>query len=76
MVISSLMPITGKTIYGRFDNNGTKDNILTRTVNGKDKPVFLKHDLESALPVLKKNNPSSTPSMQKNDSGSCTRSST
>jgi len=45
-----------KLFMGDFDNNGTKDNILTRTVNGKDKPVFLKHDLESALPILKKNN--------------------
>jgi hypothetical protein len=45
-----------KLFMGDFDNNGTKDNILTYTVDGKDKPVFLKHDLESAMPFLKKNN--------------------
>jgi len=39
-----------------FDQNGILDKILTYTVDGKDKPVFLKHDLEDAMPVLKKNN--------------------
>ena len=48
-----------------FDQNGIKDKILTYTVDarpndavgqGKDKPVFLKHDLEDAMPFLKKNN--------------------
>lgn len=39
-----------------FDQNGITDKILTYTVDGKDKPVFLKHDLEEALPFLKKNN--------------------
>lgn len=39
-----------------FDQNGITDKILTYTVDGKDVPVFLKHDLEEALPFLKKNN--------------------
>jgi len=39
-----------------FDQNGINDKILTYTVEGKDKPVFLKHDLEDAMPFLKKNN--------------------
>ena len=39
-----------------FDQNGITDKILTYTIDGKDKPVFLKHDLEEALPFLKKNN--------------------
>jgi hypothetical protein len=39
-----------------FDQNGIIDKILTYTVDGKDKPVFLKRDLEEALPFLKKNN--------------------
>lgn len=39
-----------------FDNNGIIDKILTRTVDGKDVPVFLKHDLENAIPGLKKQN--------------------
>jgi len=41
---------------GDFDQNGITDKILTYTVDGKDKPVFLKHDLEDAMPFLKKNN--------------------
>jgi hypothetical protein len=39
-----------------FDGNGVIDKILTYTVDGKDKPVFLKHDLEDAMPFLKKQN--------------------
>ncbi|MBS1932524.1 MAG: VCBS repeat-containing protein, partial [Bacteroidetes bacterium] len=39
-----------------FDQNGTKDNIMSRTVNGKDVPVFLKHEMEEQLPSLKKQN--------------------
>ncbi len=37
-----------------FDKNGTVDRILTSTVNGRDMPVFLKHDMEDQLPILKK----------------------
>ena len=39
-----------------FDENGTADRIITRTVNKKDMPVFLKRDLTDQLPVLKKQN--------------------
>ncbi len=39
-----------------FDQNGIVDNILTRTVDGKDVPVFLKNELEQELPSLKKKN--------------------
>ena len=39
-----------------FDQNGTTDLVLTRTVGGKDMPVFLKHDVEELLPVIKKKN--------------------
>ncbi len=39
-----------------FDNNGIVDKVLTYTIDGKDKPVFLKHDLEDAMPFLKKAN--------------------
>ncbi len=39
-----------------FDKNGIVDKIITQTADGKDKPIFLKHDLEDALPFLKKNN--------------------
>jgi hypothetical protein len=39
-----------------FDQNGNIDNILSRTVGGKDMPVFLKHDMEFQMPILKKQN--------------------
>ncbi|HEX5025891.1 MAG TPA: VCBS repeat-containing protein [Agriterribacter sp.] len=39
-----------------FDRNGDVDKILSYTVNGKDMPVFLKHDLEEQIPVIKKSN--------------------
>jgi hypothetical protein len=39
-----------------FDKNGIKDPVMTRTINGKDMPVFLKHDMEDEIPVLKKQN--------------------
>lgn len=39
-----------------YDRNGNIDNILTRTVDGKDMTVFLKHDMEFQLPILKKAN--------------------
>ncbi|MFT4152763.1 VCBS repeat-containing protein, partial [Parafilimonas sp.] len=39
-----------------FNQNGNQDKIITRTVNGRDVPVFLKHDLEDEVPFLKKQN--------------------
>ena len=45
-----------KLYYGDFDENGRIDKIITKTVNGKDKPVFMKRDLQDELPVLKKQN--------------------
>jgi enediyne biosynthesis protein E4 len=39
-----------------FDQNGTVDNIMTRTFQGKDMPVFLKHEMEEQIPSLKKQN--------------------
>jgi len=50
----SLKPV--KLWVNDFDNNGTKDNIMTRTVNDRDVPVFLKREMESQLPSLKKQN--------------------
>lgn len=38
------------------DGNGDADKILTRTVEGKDKPVFLKNDLQDQVPSIKKEN--------------------
>ena len=39
-----------------YDQNGNIDNILTRTIDGKDMPVFLKRDMEAQIPSLKKQN--------------------
>lgn len=39
-----------------FDRNNIIDKIMTHTVEGRDMPVFLKHDMESQIPSLKKQN--------------------
>jgi hypothetical protein len=39
-----------------FDHNGIIDKILTRSIDGRDMPVFLKKDMEIQLPSLKKEN--------------------
>jgi hypothetical protein len=39
-----------------FDNSGTMDQFITRTVEGKDKPVFLKREITDQFPGLKKEN--------------------
>jgi hypothetical protein len=39
-----------------FDNSGTTDQFLTRTVNGRDMPVFLKREVTDQFPGLKKQN--------------------
>jgi enediyne biosynthesis protein E4 len=39
-----------------FDGNGTVDKIISRTVNKKDVPVFMKRDITDQIPGLKKKN--------------------
>jgi hypothetical protein len=39
-----------------FDQNNASDRILTSTIDGKDMPVFMKHEMEDQLPSLKKKN--------------------
>ena len=39
-----------------FDQNGDSDKIITRTVAGKDVPVFLKNEMQDQIPGLKKQN--------------------
>jgi hypothetical protein len=54
-----LQPTTGKPVklwISDFDQNGTQDKIITRVVNGRDVPVFLKRDLTEQMPSLKKQN--------------------
>jgi enediyne biosynthesis protein E4 len=50
----SLNPV--KLWLNDFDLNGIHDDILTRTVQDKDFPVFLKHEMEDQIPSLKKQN--------------------
>ncbi|HUQ96040.1 MAG TPA: CRTAC1 family protein, partial [Chitinophagaceae bacterium] len=39
-----------------YDNNGTVEKLLTRTVHGKDMPVFLKRDVTEQIASLRKQN--------------------
>ena len=50
----SLHPV--KLWYNDFDGNQLFDKIMTRTINNKDVPVFLKRDLTDQIPSLKKQN--------------------
>jgi hypothetical protein len=45
-----------KLWVGDFDGNGTPDQFLTRTVDKKDVPVFLKREITDQFPGLKKDN--------------------
>ena len=38
------------------DGNGDVDKILTRTIQGKDRTVFLKNDIQEQVPSIKKDN--------------------
>ncbi|GAB2818545.1 VCBS repeat-containing protein [Ferruginibacter profundus] len=54
-----LHPAAGEPVklwLNDFDQNGTVDKVVTYTIDGKDKPVVVKRDLEEQLPVIKKNN--------------------
>jgi len=39
-----------------FDGNGVVDQFLTRSINGRDMPVFLKREITDQFPSLKKDN--------------------
>lgn len=39
-----------------FDGNGVIDKIISRTIEGNDKPVFMKREVQDGLPLLKKQN--------------------
>jgi hypothetical protein len=45
-----------KLIVNDFDKNGIKDKVVTYTIEGKDKPVVVKRELEEMVPLIKKNN--------------------
>jgi hypothetical protein len=39
-----------------FDQNNVIDKIITSTINGKDMPIILKHEMEEQIPLIRKNN--------------------
>jgi hypothetical protein len=45
-----------KLFVNDFDNNGTIEQIGTRSVNGKDLPITLKQELAKQIPSIKKKN--------------------
>jgi hypothetical protein len=45
-----------KLFVNDFDKNGIKDKVVTYTIDGKDKPVVVKRELEEMVPLIKKNN--------------------
>jgi hypothetical protein len=45
-----------KMFMSDFDENGTVEKIITRTIGGKDKPVFLKRELVEQIASLRKQN--------------------
>jgi hypothetical protein len=45
-----------KLFVNDFDKNGIKDKVITYTIDGKDKPVVVKRDLEEQIPYIKKHN--------------------
>ncbi len=53
-----------------FDQNGITDKVLTRTLDGRDMPVFLKRDMEDQIPSLK-NKTSVMPSTPNDPSAIC-----
>ena len=45
-----------KLFVNDFDNNGTIEQISTRTLDGKDMPIHLKGELAKQIPSIKKEN--------------------
>ena len=51
---SSKAPV--KMFVNDFDNNGTIEQICTRYIEGKDKPIHLKREITVQLPILRNEN--------------------
>jgi len=51
---SSAAPV--KMFVNDFDNSGTIEQICTRYIEGKDKPIHLKREITVQLPILRKEN--------------------
>jgi len=45
-----------KIFINDFDQNNTPEQIITRSINGKNMPVFMKRDLQDQIPSIKKQN--------------------
>ena len=45
-----------KLFVNDFDNNGTIEQIATRSINGKDMPLHLKQEFAKQIPLIKKKN--------------------
>ena len=45
-----------KIFINDFDKNNVPEKIITRSISGKDMPVFMKRDLQDAIPAIKKQN--------------------
>lgn len=52
--VSGASPV--KLFVNDFDNNGTIEQISTRFIEGKDKPIPLKREITMQIPFLKKDN--------------------
>src|SRR5665647_2084346 len=52
--VSRMAPV--KMFVNDFDNNGSIEQIFTRYIEGRDKPIALKRELTAQLPSLLKNN--------------------
>lgn len=50
----SINPV--KMFISDFDGNGIPEKIITKSIDQKDKPVFLKRELQEQIPSLKKQN--------------------
>lgn len=45
-----------KLFIGDFDKNGLSEKVISRTVSGKDMPIFMKRDMADQLAMIKKKN--------------------
>lgn len=45
-----------KIFISDFDKNNSTEKIISRTINGRDLPVFMKRDLQDQVPAIKKQN--------------------
>ncbi len=54
LTVNNAQPL--KLWLGDFDGNQTADKVMSKTIDGKDVPVFLKRDMAEQFPFLKSQN--------------------